>query len=241
MGNLSFVRFSKILLETGDIDPDYIFLREKSAEVGWGHQEIFEWILHKIVIYDSVSEFQVLTGQSTLSSCKYGTERRKHKARAAEYLTAIRQRFLGLNIERFFGRHGQLVFNDIVKIRGCGPWAAWNMMDLVSCCYGMDVDFDTIDFRNTYRAPLMGLLMVGGYPEDIRLLKQRKIYHECMNRVLDMSADINPSTTPHNQDRGININEIETLLCKYHSYAHGHYSVGSDIKHLKSRRLEARV
>lgn len=41
--------------------------------------------------------------------------------------------------------------------------------------------------------------------------------------------------SPHNNNRGLRINEVETLLCKYHSYKHNKYRVGQDIEHLNKR------
>jgi phage antirepressor YoqD-like protein len=76
---LSFREFSKQIIETGDIDPDYILIRKKCKEYGWGKKQMFNWILHKLVIYDSYSELQVIKKEKDIFDVKYGTERRKSK------------------------------------------------------------------------------------------------------------------------------------------------------------------
>ena len=43
------------------------------------------------------------------------------------------------------------------------------------------------------------------------------------------------SLAPPEYEREINMQEIETCLCKYHSYYHGHYKAGEDIERLHMR------
>lgn len=231
---LSFGEFSKSVLESGDIDPDYIFMREKAKELDFSKEQLFDWILLKLCVYNSISELKILTGKGDFETVKYGNERNKHKNQAREYYNNIRQVFPDEeSIKLFFERPAQIVFNSIKAIRGFGPWSAWKFMDLMSCVYGSDVDFEGIDFRKSYEFPLKGLLMVNGYAEDVKLLKSDDVYNECMALIKEMLASIEINGVPHNQDKGIRLNEIETLLCKYHSYIHGHYYPGKDSEHLK--------
>lgn len=231
---LTFGEFSKSILESGDIDPDYIFLREKSAELGLTKEQLFDWILLKLCVYNSNSELKILLGQADFETVKYGNERNKHKNQAREYYNNIRAVFpTEQSIIEFFDRPAQVVFNSIKEIRGFGPWSAWKFMDLMSCVYGLDVDFEGIDFRKSYEFPLKGLLMVNGLPEDVKLLKIGNTYEECMNHINELLKEVKVDNIPHNGSKGIRLNEIETLLCKYHSYRHGHYYPGKDLEHLK--------
>lgn len=235
---LSFYEFSKLLLETGDIDPDYVFIRDKSIEYNFNKKQIFNWILHKLVIYDSYSELQVIFKQKKLEEVKYGNERRKHKMHARQYLNNIQKAFIDTNVEKFFSDNGNLVFNRIKTIKGFGPWAAWKFMDLMSCSYGVDVDFDSIDFRRAYTFPLKGLLMVNGLPEDVKLLKDNSLYKKLLSNTYAMLDDLVKIHTPHNNGKGVRLNELETLLCKYHSHMHNKYTAGQDIEHLSKRGKE---
>lgn len=178
---LSFREFSKQIIETGDIDPDYILIRKKCKEYGWNKKQMFNWILHKLVIYDSYSELQVINKEKDILEVKYGTERRKSKRFAKEYLNNIQRAFIDIDINKFFTQKGYIVFNKIKTIKGYGSWAAWKFMDLMSCCYGIDVDFETIDFRKAYTFPLKGLLMINDLPEDVKLLQDTKLYRKLMH------------------------------------------------------------
>ena len=232
---LSFREFSKQIIKTGDIDPDYILIRKKCKEYGWNKKQMFNWILHKLVIYDSYSELQVINKEKDILEVKYGTERRKSKRFAKEYLNNIQRAFIDINIEKFFTQKGYIVFNKIKTIKGDGSWAAWKFMDLMSCCYGIDVDFETIDFRKAYTFPLKGLLMINDLPEDVKLLQDTKLYRKLMHNANKMLEGLETINSPHNNNKGLRINEVETLLCKYHSYKHNKYKVGQDIEHLNKR------
>jgi len=118
MNKYNFYDFSKELLLTGDIDPDYIFLREKSKELGFNKKQIFNWILHKLVIYDSHSELQVISKMKPIDQVKFGNERRKSKHNAKEYLNNIQRAFMGVNVEKFFLENGNKIFNRIKTIKG---------------------------------------------------------------------------------------------------------------------------
>ena len=128
---LSFKEFSKALIETGDIDPDYILIREKCEEFNWDKRQMFKWILHKLVIYDSYSELEVILKKRKINEVKYGTERRKSKRFAQDYLNNINRAFIGTNIDNFFSAKGNVVFDRIKTIKGFGSWAAWKFMDLM--------------------------------------------------------------------------------------------------------------
>ena len=232
---LSFREFSKQIIETGDIDPDYILIRKKCKEYGWGKKQMFNWILHKLVIYDSYSELQVIKKEKNIFDVKYGTERRKSKRFAKDYLNNIQRAFIDIDVDKFFTQKGYIVFSKIKTIKGFGSWAAWKFMDLMSCCYGLDVDFETIDFRKAYTFPLKGLLMINDLPEDVKILQDTKLYKKLMHNASEMIQGLETLNSPHNNNRGLRINEVETLLCKYHSYKHNKYKVGQDIEHLNKR------
>ncbi len=118
-------------------------------------------------------------------------------------------------------------------LKGFGPWASWKALDLLDCVMKYRFNLDGIDFRVAYEFPLKGLLMVNKLPEDLSLLDDDKKYRRCMDTVYKMLGDVlTMKNVPHNDGRGVRLNEIETLLCKYHSYMHGHYEPGEDIARL---------
>ena len=239
---LSFTDFSEQILISGDIDPDYILIRDKCQELNWDDKQKFNWILHKLVIYDSYSELDVIINRADIFSVKYGTERRKSKRFAKDYLNNIQKAFIGVDIKDFFSKDGRVIFKRIKSVKGFGSWAAWKFMDLMSCCYDdIEVDFESIDFREAYTFPLKGLLMINGYAEDVRILKDTSLYRKMIENAYGMLSDLKNIDSPHNNFKGIRINELETLLCKYHSYKHGKYKVGQDLHHLNERSKECSI
>ena len=238
MDKQTFYDFSKELLLTGDIDPDYIFIREKSKELNFNKQQVFNWILHKLVIYDSHSELQVITKVKKLEEVKFGNERRKSKNNAKEYLNNIQKAFIGTDVERFFTANGNKVFNRIKTIKGFGPWAAWKFMDLIDCAYGVNVDFESLDFRKAYTFPLKGLLLVNDLPEDVKILRDTNLYNKLLKNAYHILEDLKDINSPHNNGKGLRLNELETLLCKYHSHVHNKYKAGQDLIHLNKREKE---
>ena len=54
------------------------------------------------------------------------------------------------------------------------------------------------------------------------------LYSDAMEQVYDQLRDAGllKSMAPPEYERAINMQEIETCLCKYHSYYHGHYKGG---------------
>lgn len=240
---MNFKSFSKYLLETGDIDPDYIFIREFAKRKKFSKEVLLHWLMLKVVIYDSVSELEHLLHKVPFEKLRFGAERRKAKPYAKKYYT---------NLITHFGSNAMSSVKQLTKmenpldgvncISGFGPWAAWKFIDLLDCCLLLDLDLSKVDFRKAYEFPLKGILMINGHDEDVSLLKDDKLYNKCMAEIRKQLKDIKNVKTPHNSNRGIRINEIETLLCKYHSYMHGHYHPGEDImrlmKNIKSSQYD---
>lgn len=80
--------------------------------------------------------------------------------------------------------------------------------------------------------------MINDYPEDLKILKDTKLYKKLIANAYDMLEGFDSLQAPHNNNKGLRINEVETLLCKYHSYKHNKYKVGQDLEHLEKRAKE---
>lgn len=229
---MDFLSFSRYLLESGDIDPDYIFIREYVKKLKLSKTFLFNWICLKVVVYNSVNELHYLIHEVPFSKLQFGAERRKSKHFAQQYNSALIKEVSKYGSPEKFVCHLQEMPNPLDGIKlvnGYGPWAAWKFIDLLDCCAGYDFDLSKVDFRKAYVFPLKGLLMVNNMEEDVKLLDDDKIYHKCMDRVNFILKSLGKVKTPNNGFKGVRINEVETLLCKYHSYMHGHYYPGEDI------------
>jgi len=245
MNKLTFTQFSKEILESGDIDPDYWFMRKIAKQQEFSKQQLLNWILLKVCIYRSVSELEIIfkAGQLNMATwfqkVKYGNERNKAKNRAFEYYCNISSFFSAFKLDN---SNKATLFDHISLVTGFGPWARWKLVDLLSCVYGYHVPLEGIDFREAYEFPLKGLLVVNGYEENDQSMgwligADPDMYNDCMKDAWKQMPKV--SKTPHNNNAGIRINELETCLCKYHSYIHGHYYPGKDIEHLKKDIAES--
>src|SRR5688572_30241059 len=90
---MSFTEFSRCLLESGDIDPDYMFIREFAKRKKLTRQTLVEWLMLKVVVYNSVSELEHLLHGIDFHKLKFGAERNKAKNHAQEYYNNINNHF----------------------------------------------------------------------------------------------------------------------------------------------------
>ena len=232
---ISFTKFSKEILESGDIDPDYHFMREFSKFMKFDKGMLLNWIVTKSVVYRSVSELQTLIGGKTFKEVRYGNERNKHKNNALTFYMALTSFFQSFPPKKLAQLQNPL--EALSSVNGVGPWARWKIVDLLDCVYGVEIDLSGVDFRKAYEFPLKGLLILDGDDENIQLLVNDGRYNVLMKEAWKQMPKV--SKTPHNNNRGVRINELETCLCKYHSYVHGHYYPGKDLEHLKKDIAES--
>ena len=237
----TFRTFAQEMIQERDVDPDYIFINKVSSTLKFTAKEKAKWVLLKTIIYNSVSELEHIMNGVTFSILKFGNERQKQKHNAQSYLDNFYKTYPEpLEFFNSLAGNGNKAMQKITALKGFGPWAAWKLMDLCSCCLGIDIDFSRIDFREAYEYPLKGLLMVNGLPEETRLLSNDSVYYGAFdNAFAVLGASINLKE-PCNQQRGINIQEIETLLCKYHSYIHNHYKIGEDVERLRKNIINSK-
>jgi hypothetical protein len=237
---LSFTQFSKEILESGDIDPDYIFMRNYTHKNKLGKEFLIKWVRLKTVIYKSSSELEVLLCKVPMSKVSFGNERNKSKNKVGEFFYAIDHYFVHYGEYKLVESlaKSERALDALKTVPGIGPWAAWKLMDLIDCVLGYDTNLGKVDFRKAYEFPLKGLLMINGKEEDTSLLSSDELYHQCLKNAWKQMPKV--KTTPHNKNRGLRINELETCLCKYHSYIHGHYYPGKDLEHLKKSIAESK-
>ena len=238
---MNFADFSRVLIESGDLDPDYIFINKVCEKNGWGNERKAEWIAAKSVIYNSIGELEFLLHGKNFDDVDYGNERRKHKRNAELFWNALyhnaqaHQGFYSM----FSKVHedANIALKQLQKFQGIGPWAAWKILDLLNCCLGFNFDFKNVDFRLAYEYPIRGMLLVAGEDEERYKKVSDELYESSMNEVYRQLEEggILKCAAPPEYIRNINMQEIETCLCKYHSYYHGHYKAGEDIERLHMR------
>lgn len=238
---MNFADFSRTLIQSGDLDPDYIFINNACNELGWDKEQKAKWVALKSVIYNSIGELEFLLHRKTFDDVDYGNERRKHKRNAELFWNSL---YLNAKSHQGFysmfstvNTDANIALKQLQKFHGVGPWAAWKILDLLNCCLSFKFDFSNVDFRLAYEYPIRGMLLVAGEDEEGHKKVSDSLYKKCMGEVyrqLHDSGVLNENAPPEYL-RKINMQEIETCLCKYHSYYHNHYQAGEDITRLHKR------
>lgn len=111
-----------------------------------------------------------------------------------------------------------------------GPWIGFKIADMVERILRVPVDFTTAEvfmFKDPEKAALKLFDEREGhkYPEGVKL-KREVILERVTGYLQEEFADLK---APPAGDRPINIQEVETVLCKWKSHMNGHYPVHNDI------------
>lgn len=113
---------------------------------------------------------------------------------------------------------------------GFGPWIGFKVADMVDRVMGVPVTFDhaaVFMFKDPEKAAMMLWEKREGhkYPEGARP-KREVILNGVTSYLIDHFSDY---AAPPLGDRPVNIQEVETILCKWKSHINGHYPLFNDI------------
>jgi hypothetical protein len=225
--NLSFIEFSEEIIRTGDIDPDYIFLRNHLCR--FGRKETIEIFKKKLLIYNLESELLYYTNQISADEIKFGNERRKQKRHFKKWERQLDRVDFEKVIQVFNGKSYLSFRNFFIKIDGMGDWASWKAADIMNKVFDVHMIFDDLTFLKAYEYPLKGLLMLNNCDENVQQYRNVEFYKKHINVALEISKKITPSKFFNAQE----ILTLETCLCKFHSYRHNKYKIGEDLHKIK--------
>lgn len=236
---MTFQNFSAGLIKTRDLDPDYLVMKAVVQEKGLNPNEVLGWIILKCFVYNTVAEYKILfEGKPLDGYTNYGQERVKNKRNTAKQMPKLTE---GFKVPERVLDGAIWEYSDfkahVTSFPGMGDWGAWKMADLLERVMGLPISFANVDFRTAYKFPLKGLCRVNGESDlYVSQLSDDLVYHSFMRACVLQLGPVNEMEAPGGR-RVINIQEIETCLCKYHSFLGGHYRVGHDILSLM-RRME---
>jgi len=223
-----FIDFSSQIISTGDIDPDYIFLKNHKEK--FGIDETINLFKKKLLIYNLESELLFHTRQIKLEDIKFGNERKKNKRHFVEWSRELETLdFRGLMVI-YKGKNYDDFRNYFKTRKGMGDWASWKAADIMNKVFQIDFVFSDFTFLNAYEYPLRGLLMIMGKEENTKLYKNKSMFFDDFSQIKEISKKINPSSMfcAHSD-----ILTLETCLCKFHSYKHKKYHIGEDLRKVK--------
>lgn len=120
--------------------------------------------------------------------------------------------------------------NDIIKrvktFTQFGDWIAWKIADMAERVLGLSVDFSNANLL-IYKEPVKatGLILYGD--------ANKKVNKDDLIQVISMMAlQYGEMLAPPDHKRRINVQEIETVMCKYKAHVNGHYPLFNDTKEI---------
>lgn len=182
-----------------------------------------------------------------------GSERRHFRgAQATTAIEALKQQY-GENtsgmVRMIIGEPSdEIVWNplpfktvsDRVKMhRNFGPWIAFKVADMVDRVIGRPVNFDDAAVF-MFKDPVKGAGLVARWvalgqpkefdPKQILVTLEDEITTGDIHTATSfLGQQLGHLKAPPLRDRGINLQEIETVLCKWKSHLRGHYPLNNDI------------
>ena len=234
---LSILEFGRQLLETGDLDPVYIVLYEAKL----GADELERWLLAYWCFYH-VGTASWITDQNeywpamleAAGSKEYprSAERRHYRGTfAVKSVRWLEEQGLEALLSPLT-ESGPLTVERVVGIvkswYGFGSWIAFKVADMLERLGLADITFDEKSVL-LYDSPRKGAeelyaARFGGRGDPC----QAPAY--ALRLLTRQSGGLGALLAPPRYERVINVQEVETTLCKYHSYRHGHYHVGEDLE-----------
>lgn len=118
------------------------------------------------------------------------------------------------------------VEREVTRWPQFGPWIAFKAADMLERVLGCDVQFPN-SVMKMYRDPRRGAEMAG----EVLDLTPEEVTQHMLDSYSDMAA-------PPNGSRRVNVQEVETVLCKWKSARNGKYWIGADTRsHLEELEL----
>ena len=231
------LEFGEALVTTGDLDPIYNYLYEQKFEPN----RLKRWLLTYSMFYHA--------GVANKASCQQGyhywdyissgipaqpvgfprsEERRHFRGHTATEAIEFMSQYEPESIVDSWYKEPDFpsVIANVQKLKYYGPWIAFKLADMGERCLGLPINFSGCEL-NIYREPRMGAALV------MKGDKNAQITASELSEVIEyITSNLNAKglLAPPINDRPLNVQEAETILCKFKSMKGGHYYVGKDIE-----------
>ncbi|APL99308.1 hypothetical protein [Bordetella phage FP1] len=254
--------FGRQLIQSGDLDPIYTALVAAERSGDFDVPQLCRWMVAYWCYYNAgVASFMsektgpdfwnwmmvaAINEQETPVGGRWarGHERRHFRAKnATESVAALSDRYrdnpenMVLYIGARWDEGDRLPFKVVSaraqEHRGFGPWIGFKCADMIDRVMEVPVDFDqaaVFMFKDPEKAAMMlwEQREAHKYPEGAKP-KREAILSGVTEYLIKQFADL---PAPPLGDRPINIQEVETVLCKWKSHMNGHYPLFNDIREI---------
>jgi hypothetical protein len=250
---LGWREFGRLLVSSGDLDPVYVMLHGaglKGEELN--RFLIGYWCFYHAGVAANLAEvgeddFYPAARQLYREKCPRGFERRHFRGEAG--LLALddleRRGTPSYLMTALSGRVGIQSYEQLAasvqEWRGFGPWIAWKAADMLERLGLMRVDFSGAALE-MYEEPRKGALLIAEEDgaEMVDTLGSATVSVSIEDVTRGVLKSLEGLTAPPRHERPCNIQEVETVLCKYKAHRGGHYPLYNDTVELHNALAWAR-
>jgi hypothetical protein len=247
---MSLEDFGKALLDTRDLDPVYVVLwRAGLDRRGMTWPTLRKWLLAYWMFYHVGVASWIADGQElgledgywtrmmeAAGSSAYprGTERRHFRgAKASAAVDWFRGQGLNYLFRPLLDRGSrsltlEAVADTVTRWPQFGPWIAFKVADMLERLGMVPVEFSAEDVFRMFDSPRNGALEVAW--RYSREKGEDDLLKWTYNHMVQLFGHY---PAPPSGNRRVNIQEFETILCKWHSHLTGHYHVGKDTHEIR--------
>lgn len=233
--------FGQQLVESKDLDPVYVVVWEAQLEP----ETLRKWLLAYFCFYHCgtaswiVDQKDYWTAMETAAASKdylRSSERRHFRGSSAtKSVTLLKEQ----GLEKLFSplEGGPYTLQQIVKHVKTwykfGDWIAFKVADLIERLGLCQVTFKPEDVFAMYESPRKGA-------EDMVVQHGPAVGNPYLWAYNTLHKEIGNLKAPPRYERGLNIQELETIFCKHHSHlkSKNGYQVGKDIAEVKHGLLK---
>ncbi len=233
--------FGRQLVETGDLDPEYICL----YHTDWPRKTLCDWLLAywcyshcgtACWIVSQSDYWQAMQYVGKSSTMPRGTPRRhfrgKRALNALQELQDVSGQSEGI-VESWIARGlaYQTVSERIQRIHGFGKWASFKICDMLECLGIAEIVFDESVLTEMDPKPTEGALRIA--KEQLGSVHEQPIV-KAHNYLIH---NLQGMTAPPKYNRPISFQETETIFCKWEGYRRDTYWIGKDLTGLRGEIL----
>lgn len=259
---LSIEVFGRELIKTNDLDPIYNALVGLKTMDVYTEDQIDRWMIAYWCFYHAgvasfMSEYEgeeywdwMLVAAKNETECPgggrwpRGGERRHFRGdNALKSLAYMKKRWKHRPedmVNYIIDQPGgapltfKAVSNRVQEHVGFGPWIGFKVADMVDRVLGHPVSFEAAEVF-MFKDPEKAAMMLWEEREGHKYLEGAKPKRDkVLTAITDyLMKEFNDLPAPPLQDRAVNIQEVETVLCKWKSHMNGHYPLMNDITEIR--------
>ena len=235
--------FGEALLKTGDLDPLYIMLHESGIPLSVKKRFLLAYSCYYHVgaacyIAEKRSTFHERMREADDKHFPRSAERRHFRGGTADYvINFLKETYPRPEdaVDFLVGEEGDRSFKAVTgRVRSWkyfGPWIAFKWADLIDRVLEIPIDFSECHL-DIYDAPKQGAKLVAeslGRPNA-----------SVASVVRHMEKKFSHHTAAPYHDRPVNVQEMETILCKWKSHGNQHYPIGNDIHEIRYGLMDSK-